>query len=185
MIDTHAIGWIVTRDLCIEAARTFLGLQPRLERGGLEQLSTLWLRLASAVRADQRTMSVTERILRPRRTPLSKKSEEAMKAFAERLVASYPGLYGHQTLRNRCFGGCVQLIASFFCCLMVAHHASPEIPMLGWASLCFFLVGCWSLVATFQLFVACRLIDRLGADHAPRPASRRSGWLLPWWRNRR
>lgn len=184
MIDTHAVGWIVTRDLCIEAARTFLGLQPRLERAGLEQLSRLWLSLVSAVHADQRTMSFTERILRPRRTPLSKKSEEAMKAFVQRLVAFYPGLYGHETLRGRCIGGCVQLIASCFCCLMVAHDASPEIPMLGWISLCFFLVGCWSLVATLQLLVAWRLIDRLGATRPPDLAAR-WGWHLRWWRNRR
>ena len=167
-IDVQAIGWIVTRDLCSEGARAYCGLKPRLEKATLQELGRRWLNVGAAVKDDQMTMSLVTRIMCPRRAPLSKKSEEAMKAFLGKLVACSPGLYGHQALRGRCLGGCVHVMASFLCCLMVGHYASPESPMLGWASLGFFIMGCWSLAVAYQLFVACRLIGRLGAEHVPR-----------------
>ncbi len=171
-IDVQAIGWTVSRDLCSDAVRTCLGLKPRLERAALRELGRRWLSVEAAVHDDQMTMSLVTRIMWPRRASLSKKSEDAMKAFIEKLVAFSPGLYEYRALRGRCFGGCVQLLASFLCSLMVAHKASPEIPMLGWASLCFFLVGCFFLTATFQLFVACRLISRLGVERVPQREGR-------------
>ena len=161
--DVQAIGWIVTRDLCTEAARRFLGLTPRFERAALDELARRWDNVNAAVLGDQRAMSCAARILRPRRTPLSNSSVAAMKAFIEELVTLSPHLYGYAGLRSRCLGECVQLIASLVCCLLFGLYASPDTPMFGRASLCFFLVGCWSSAVTFQLYRACRLTDRLGA----------------------
>ncbi|HEX9275415.1 MAG TPA: hypothetical protein VGA51_03320 [Casimicrobiaceae bacterium] len=164
--DVQAIGWIVTRDLCSEAARRFLGLNPRFDRAALEELARRWANVNETVLDDQRTMSLTARIMRPRRTPLSNNSVAAMKAFVQQLVTLSPGLYDYQALRSRCLGECVQLVASFVCCLLFGLYASPDAPMFGRASLCFFLVGCWFSAVTFQLYVACRLIGRLEARRA-------------------
>ena len=166
-IDVQAIGWIVTRDLCSEGARAYLGLKPRLEKATLQELGRRWLNVEAAVKDDQMTMSLVTRIMWPRRALLSKKSEEAMKAFLGKLVACSPGLYGHQALRGRCFGGCVHVMASFLCCLILGHHASAENSTLGLASLGFFLVACWSLVVAFQLSLAYRLVGRLRTEHVP------------------
>ena len=164
--DVQAIGWIVTRDLCTELARALLGLRPRLERAALEKLASRWLSLNAAVLDDQRTRSYAAQILWPRRIRLSERSEAAMKAFIAELVAFSPRMYGYQGLRGRCFGECVQLVASFLCSVMLGHYGSTDIPTLGQASLGFFLLGCWSFAVTVQLYGACRLVGRLDAEHA-------------------
>lgn len=166
--DVQAIGWIVTRDLCSELVRTSVGLRPKLERAALDDLASRWLRLNAAVLDDQRTRSWAAQLMWPRRVLLSEKSEAALKAFITELVAFCPGWYGHRGLRVRCFAGAVQLVASFLCGAMLAGYGSTDAPILARASLCFFLLGCWSFAITVQLYGACRLVGRLGTEPAAR-----------------
>jgi len=166
--DVHALGWIVTRDLLIELARTFVGFRPRLERAGLDGLASRWLRLNAAVLDDQRTRSWAEQLMSPRRVSLSDKSMQALKAFVADLVAFCPRMYGYRALRGRCFAECIQLVASFLCGAVLAGYGSTDVPILARASLCFFVLGCWSFAVTVQLCVACRLVARLGTEPAAR-----------------
>jgi hypothetical protein len=164
--DVHAVGWVVTRDMCGEAARTFLCLEPRLERDALEPLAALWYRVVVATREDQSALDYATRLLEPRRTPLSVRSEAAMRAFAGKLVEVCPRLYAHEALRRRCLGACGRLIASLLCFLLLAASASPAAPLLGLASVCFLLVACWSFATTSQLFAAYRLIGQLRLERS-------------------
>jgi hypothetical protein len=126
--DVQAIGWIVTRDLCTELARSLLGLRPRLERAALDELASRWLSLNAAVLGDQRTRSYAAQMLWPRRVRLSERSEAKLKAFIAELVAFSPRMYGYQGLRGRCFEECIQLVASFLCSVMLGRYGSTDIP---------------------------------------------------------
>ena len=170
--DVQAIGWIMTRDLGSDAARTFVGMRPRLEREALGKLARRWLSVDVSVREDHRLMSCTERIISPRRTALSKRSEAAMKAFICELVAVSPRRYAYEALRSRCLGECGRLIATVLCFLLLGRYASPDMSLVAWASLGFLLVACWSVVTTVQLLRMCRLIRRL----VPSPYSRMGKW---------
>ena len=166
VLDVHAVGWVVTRDLRAESARRLLGCQPRLDRAALDDLGPLWARLINAVRDDQRRMDLAMRIVAPRHAVLSPKSEDALAAFVAKLVAICPRLYARDALRARSFGACGRLIASFLCAVVSAQAASPELPLMGFASLAFFVVAFWSAATTFQLRVACHLTATLHADAA-------------------
>lgn len=166
--DVHAIGWIVTRDLWTEFARTFVGFRPRLERAALNDLASRWHRLNAAVLDDQRTRSWAEQLMWPRRVSLSDKSVQALKAFIAELVAFCPRMYGYRGLGSRCFAEGVQLVASFLCSAMLAGYGQASVPLLAQASLVFFVLGCWSFAVTVQLYRACRLVGRLGMTPAAR-----------------
>jgi hypothetical protein len=165
-LDVQAIGWIVTRDLWRDAARAFTGLKPRFDRASLDALASRWVLVTAALSDDHDTTSGIARIVRPRRMPLSARSERAMQAFIRQLVAACPQLYCREALRTRCLGGLGRLIGSFVGCFILACYVAPETALVARASLGFFLVGCWSFATTFQLFVAHRLVARFASHEA-------------------
>lgn len=170
-VEVNAVGWIVTRDLWIETARRALDLPPRFDDVALERLGRAWLRLDTSVRDDQQALSTTTRLLRPRHTPLSSRSEQAMAGFVDELVAVCPALYAHRALAERCLGACGRLIASLACGLLAAWLASPAVPVSPLAALSFFVFACWSLTTAMQLAIACRIArrrDRVSTDAAIR-----------------
>ena len=179
--DVQAVGWLVTRDMLCHAAGALVGLKPPGTRRADDEIFRQWQRLIDAVDHDLAGQELTARILAPRRTPLSTRSEGAMRAFLERLVASYPERYGAQRLRSRCAIGAALTGASFLCCLILGHYASPDIPTLGQAALAFLLVGAWYLSTTVQLSRTYRLIRVLtdamlpSQTREPRPASNADG----------
>lgn len=165
--DVQAIGWVLTRDICCEVARTCLGLKPPLARATLEELGKRWRKVAAAVADDRMAMSYGARIVWARGLPLSNKSEEAMQEFIKRLIAFRPDRYSTRALRARCVDGCIQTAAGFLGCLILGHYASPENPTLGQAALVLLLMGCWSLTTTFQLRRIYNVIRRLGGEQIP------------------
>jgi len=171
--DVQAIGWIVTRDACCDAARVFFGLKPRLPRASLGELGTRWHSVGAAVHDHRMAMTYWTRIICPRRTPLSQKAEQALEAFVETLITCCPDLYGYQALRSRCLGAGMQLAASCLCFVVLAPYVSVENSTIGQVQLVLFLMGCWSLAVTIQLWRMYRLVGSLLPNNRQSLLSRR------------
>jgi hypothetical protein len=167
--DVHAVGWVVTRDVCCEGARTCLGLKSRLSRVALEELGKHWARVANAVHDDRAAMTLGERLLLTGSGPLSRKSEARMREFLERLVTLCPERYGRQGLNLRSLLGFVRVAVGAFSFLLLGHYGSPENPTLGQAAIVALLIGCWFLATTFQLRRMHGLVVHLLGEKAESP----------------
>jgi hypothetical protein len=50
--DLQAVGWVVTRDVCWETVRTFLGLPARLPQAMFAELARRWERVQRSAGED-------------------------------------------------------------------------------------------------------------------------------------
>jgi hypothetical protein len=77
----QAVGWVVTRDVCWEIVRRFLGLRPRLPEAAFDELGRGWERVERSARDDlSNTHSCWMSLIAPRRVPLSSRTEAALGA---------------------------------------------------------------------------------------------------------
>lgn len=166
--DIRAVGWVVTRDACYEGARVLLGLEPRLGKLALQELGRHWAKVVTVVQVDRRAMSFGERILLTGSASLSKRSEEAVQEFLERLAILSPRLYDSDALRARCLRGSIQVVAGCVLLAVFGHSASPENPTIGHAAIAAILLTAWSFMTTFQLCRMYRLAKHLLGHRAER-----------------
>jgi hypothetical protein len=184
MLDVHAIGWIVARDVFWESFRAHLGLQPRLGRGQLEDLAEAWRHVERAVHEDEQAMGYIQGVFLARTADLSDRSEQAMRRFVHKLLTLSPRLYAVRVLRDRSIGACAQVVACLLCCALAAYQASPESSTPEGIALVFLAIASWYMGATCQLIVAYKLVRRLAPDDGAGDGHH-GGWHLPPWRDRR
>ena len=150
--DVQAVGRVVTRDVCWEAVRTFFGLRTRLPQAMFGELGRRWERVERSAREDWSNMECWTRLLAPRRTPLSSRTEEALGAFVEQLAVSCPDRYGFRALRRRWMDLLGRVVAIALCAFVVARYAPAGSPTLAQAELGLVLIGGWSAMVAIQLW---------------------------------
>src|SRR5450755_1381016 len=156
-LDLHALGWVVTRDTCVEIARRALGRPPGMSPAALRETGQRWRAIHAADRADAReTFSIGRSF-----APPSKQHDQAVLAFVHALQTSRPDLYSERALRKRCLGGSANIILSLTFGAILASRTSPGIPIVGGAVLALFAIASWYLVTTIQLWRAHLLVKRI------------------------
>ena len=154
-LDLRALGWVVTRDACSEAARVALGGERQISIAALRALGDRWRAISISPEAARR--GPLDLFLA---TSLPSKRQKAVFEFIEALRNSCPNLYGEQVLRQRSFNAFGQALASFALGGICAHWASPDIPIAGDSALVLFAIACWSLVTAVQLWRTHRLVKQ-------------------------
>jgi hypothetical protein len=158
--DVRALGWVVTRDVCSEMARTAFGARPRMSPAMLREQRGLWRDVQSSLRADgPQRLDISA--IRPLAAPLSIASERAIAEFVRHLVACCPDLYSEPALRTRWLERCAAFAATAGAGAILAHVAPPDTSMLGDLSPALLLIAGWSLVTAIQLWRTRRLVERM------------------------
>ena len=170
--DLQAVGWVVTRDVCWEAVRTFLGLRTRLPRAMFGELGRRWERVQRSAGEDWNNMDGWTRLVTPRRAPLSRRTEEALGAFVEQLAASCPDRYGSRALLRRWLDVLGRVVGIALCAYVVEHYAPAGSSALAPTELALVLIGGWSAAVAIQLWQMYALARRF-ADK-PRARNRAS-----------
>ena len=166
--DVRALGWVVTRDLCSEIARTAIGGRPRLSAAMHRELSDGWRAVQASLRAERYSW-FNRSMVASVAAPLSKGSETAIAEFVNRLTAGFPDLYGEPALNNRWQGGCATAGVSAAASAILAGLASPDIPIFGDAAFVMGAIACWSSVSTLQLWRTRRLLEQIRQHHSHPP----------------
>ena len=152
--DVQTIGWVVTRDVCVEATRLALGARPRTRPATVARLARAWMQVRRSMVTDHFAESRTGFFL-------STLSEEAVSAFLRVLISSYPGMYSIRALRDRCVRTVVRGIACVACVYVIEHYSAESNPIAGAALVMFYLTGSWSAIDLVQLLRAYVLIAHL------------------------
>ena len=165
--DVRALGWVVTRDVCSEIARTAFGGKPSMSPAMLRALGDRWGDLQASLAAD-RSWQLNMWVITPLARPLSKTSEAAIAEFIDQLIARFPELYGEPALRSRWLNGCATVIASAAVGAVLAGFAPTDISILHDATLVMLVVASWKSITTIQLWRTHRLVGRV-RQHQSRP----------------
>ena len=162
--DLQSVGWVLFRDLHGEAIRVFFGEKRRISAETLDKIKDLWGSVCVSGATDQSRMSFETIMCRRRAAPLSKESENAMKALLEHCARTCPDLYGEEALRKRRMLRSAETILFFVFMFVFGHYAPASDTLLGQASVTLFLLGLWHLIITFQLWMMHSLMKRLNID---------------------
>ena len=172
--DLQAVGWVVTRDVCWEAVRTFLGLRTRLPGAMFGELGRRWESVQRSAGEDWNRMDCWTRLLQPRRAPLSRRTEEALGAFVEQLAVSCPDRYGSRALLRRSLDVLGRVAGVALCAFLVQRYAPAGSPALAPAELAFVLIGGWSVAVAIQLWQVYALARRFATAPQPRRSASRT-----------
>lgn len=156
----RALGWVVTRDTCVEIVRRVLGRRPAMPTAALRELGARW-RDIHAPRIADKTGPIDAFLVGRAATPLSKRREKTVIAFVDSLQHFHPDLYSEQALRKRCLSRCGHVIVSLAFGAILASCTSSDIPTIGDAALVLFAIASWYLVTTIQLWRAYLLVKRI------------------------
>jgi hypothetical protein len=158
--DVRALGWVVTGDACSEIARVALGSRRRMSLAALRELGGRWRAVHASPTADH-PEPLGALLIGQLTNSLSREHEKTAVEFVDSLRACCPDLYSERALRNRCLSSCGQAIVSLAFGVILAHWTSSDIPIVGDAALVMFVIACWSLVTTIQLWRTHRLVKRI------------------------
>jgi hypothetical protein len=165
--DVRALGWVVTRDVCVEMARTAFGGRPRMSPAMLRELRDRWCVVQSSLQAD-RCSGPNMSVIVPLAMPLSKASETAIAEFIDQLTARFPELYGEAALRSRWLNGCAAIIAGATVSAVLGSFAPSDIAIIRDATLVMLVFTGWKSITTIQLWRTHRLVDRILQHHVGR-----------------
>ena len=155
----RALGWVVTRDACVEIARRLLGRRRRMPTAALRELGARWRDIHASPIAD-RGGAIDAFLVGPA-TPQSKQRDKTVIAFVDSLQHFRPDLYSEQALRKRCLSGCRHVIVSLALGAILASCTSSDIPTIGDGALVLFVIASWYLVTTIQLWRTHLLVKRV------------------------
>jgi hypothetical protein len=158
--DVRALGWVVTRDVCSEMARTAFGGKPRMSPAVLRAMGDRWRALQASLGAD-RPWQLNMWVITPLARPLSKASEAAIAEFIDQLTARFPELYSEPALRSRWLKGCATVITSAAGGAVLAGFAPSDLPIIRDATLVMLAIAGWKSITTIQLWRTHRLVDRI------------------------
>jgi hypothetical protein len=181
--DVRALGWVVTRDACVEIARRVLGRRRRMPTAALRELGARWRDIQASPIADKAGPIDAFLVGQPA-TPQSKQRDKTVIALVDSLQHFAPDLYGEQALRKRCLSGCGHLVVSLAFGAILASFTSSDIPIIGDAALVLFAIASWYLVTTIQLWRTHLLVKRvsqlrISADLVPQGSPARPADGLP------
>jgi len=157
--DVRALGAVLTRDVFADSARSAFLNRRKMTPDARRALVGRWSALQSSLIAD-RLISPDASLPRSLETPLSERTEAAVAALVNELAAFYPDSYGQGSLRDRCLGACGRAIASAVSSAIL-FFTSPDGPFVGDAGRLLFLVACWSLVTSVQLWRTYVLVEQV------------------------
>ena len=159
-LDLRALGWVVTRDTCVEIARRALRRRPGMPTAAFQELGARWRDIhAPPIAAEARPIDAF--LAGQAATPQSKQCDKMVIAFVDSLQHFRPDLYSEQALRKRCLSGCGHVIVSLAFGAILASCTSSDIPTIGDAALVLFAIASWYLVTTIQLWRTYLLIKRI------------------------
>jgi hypothetical protein len=156
----RALGWVVTRDTCVEIVRRALGRRPGMPIAALRELGARWRDIHASPIADK-AGPIDAFLVGQGATPQSKQCDKMVIAFVDSLQHFRPDLYSERALRKRCLSGCGHVIVSLTFGAILASCTSSDIPTIGDAALVLFVIASWSLVATIQLWRTHLLVKRI------------------------
>src|ERR1700687_4666746 len=159
-LDVHALGWVVTRDTCVEIVRRALGRRPGMPTAALRELGARCRDIHASPIADK-AGPIDAFLVGQAATPQSKQRDKMVIAFVDSLQHFRPDLYSEQALRKRCLSGRGQVVVSLAFGAILASCTSSDIPTIGDAALVLFAIGSWYLVTTIQLWRTYLLIKRI------------------------
>jgi hypothetical protein len=179
----RALGWVVTRDACVEIARRLLGRRRRMSTAALRELGARWRDIHASPIADKGGPIDAFLVGQPA-TLQSKQRDKTVIAFVDSLQHFRPDLYSEQALRKRCLSGCRHLIVSLALGAVLASCTSSDIPTIGDGALVLFVIASWYLVTTIQLWRTHLLVKRvsqlrISADLVTQGSPARSADGLP------
>jgi hypothetical protein len=158
--DVRALGSVLTRDVFAELARSAFLRRRKLSIDALRGLGRRWQAIQSSLMAD-RILAHETSMTRSPGAPLSKRTGEAVVALVDELVACSPQLYSQGSLRERCLGACGRAIASCALSAILACISSSDGVLVGDSERLLFLIACWNLVTTIQLWRTYTLVKHV------------------------
>jgi hypothetical protein len=159
-LDVRALGWVVTRDTCVEIVRRALRRRPGMPTAAFRELGARWRDIHAPPIADK-ARPLDAFLVGQATTPQSKQREKMVIAFVDSLQHFRPDLYSEQALRKRCLIGCGHVIVSLAFGAILASCTSSDIPTIGDAALVLFAIASWYLVTTIQLWRTHLLVKRI------------------------
>jgi hypothetical protein len=173
----RALGWVVTRDACVEIARRVLGRRRRMPTAALRELGARWRDIQASPIADKAGPIDAFLVGQPA-------THQTVIAFVDSLQHFRPDLYSEQALRKRCLSGCGHVVVSLAFGAILASFTSSDIPIIGDAALALFAIASWYLVTTIQLWRTHLLVKRvsqlrISADLVPQGSPARPADGLP------
>jgi len=159
-LDLRALGWVVTRDTCVEIARRAVGRSPGMPTAALRELGARWRDIHASPIADK-AGPIDAFLAGQPATPQSKQRDKTVIAFVDCLQHFRPDLYSEQALRKRCLSGCGHVVVSLAFGAILASCASSDIPIIGDAALVLFAIASWYLATTIQLWRTYLLVKRV------------------------
>jgi hypothetical protein len=157
--DVRALGWLVTRDACLDVVRVATGRRPPASLPATVELTRRWEAVTHALAEDRPT--IVPRWVESS-TTLTPASEAALRQFAELLLATYPGRYEWIRLRAR-FVNALSVAAAFAACGSLLAWARGDLGAPPELALVAFGIACVQLVSAVQLRRAEVLVRRVTA----------------------
>ena len=156
----RALGWVVTRDTCVEIARRALRRRPGMPTAAFQELGARWRDVHAPPIADK-ARPIDAFLVGQAATPQSKQRDKTVIAFVDSLQHFRPDLYSEQALRKRCLSGCGHVVVSLAFGAILTSFTSSDIPIIGDAALVLFAIASWYLVTTIQLWRTHLLVKRV------------------------
>ena len=158
--DLRAIGWVVTRDLVWEVARSLAGRTRHLSLEAMEGLNERWQAIQAAA-ARTSDPYLARLVSSPLVRAVSAETRAAAAEYLIHLSAACPELYSLQAMDERCRRAGGLAIAGTGGSMVFGYLADPSIPLVADAAIVLFAMGAWHLITFLQLRSVRKLLVRL------------------------
>src|SRR5450631_939499 len=172
--DLRALGWVLTRDLFWEVARSLAGRTRRVPLTVMKGLAERWQALQAAAETTSDPL-LTRLFSSPHSRSMSAETRAAAAEYLIFLSTSCPELYSLHVVDERCRRAGAQAIAGVGGSMVFGYLAGPAHPLTADVAVVVFVMGVWHLITFLQL----RCVRKFIAQLARRSSFSGAPGLLP------
>jgi hypothetical protein len=160
--DVRAIGWVFTRDACLDAIRGTLHGTRWIDRQQLAGLARQWSAIGKASADSPQVVVADDTLWRAPRVGTGVSA--ALEAFVLKLVEACPERYSLGALRQRRRTSLAQSVIGIGGSVLVGQAAPGPDTFVANIALVLLVMGGWSVATTLQLSRVCGIVERLVRD---------------------
>jgi hypothetical protein len=158
--DLRALGWVVTRDLFWEIARSLAGRTRLVPLTAMERLNERWQAVQTAA-AKTSDPLLTRFVSSPLLRSMSAETRAAAAEYLIVLSTACPDLYSLQVIDERCRRAGARAIAGVGGSIVFGSLADLSYPLIADAAVVLFAMGAWNLITLLQLRSVRKLLAGL------------------------
>ena len=158
--DLRSLGWVVTRDLLWEIARSLAGRTRRVPLAAMEGLTERWQALQVAAAKTSQPL-LTRVVSSPLLRSMSAETRAVAAEYVIFLSTACPELYSLHVVDERCRRAGAQAIAGLGGSMVFGYFANPSHPRTADVAVVLFVMGAWHLLTLLQLRCVRKLIAHL------------------------